>query len=78
MKTVFRYYSPYRPLGPGTIPKRGIEEIVNFDDKEYAPAIGRQAWGYVDYNRELTPSEQDNYELVFDTEYIDPEIHIGI
>lgn len=76
MKTVFRYYSTQRPIGPGTYPRNGVEDIVNFDEKKHVPAIDRSAWGYIDYSRELTEREISGYELTFDTEYIDPEIYI--
>ena len=53
-----RYYSIYRPVGPGTYPRKdGRETIHNFDKKTYCEEIGREAWGYIDYPDALTEKE---------------------
>lgn len=59
-----RYYSTQRPVAPGTYPKRGCQKIMNFDDRIHIDEIGKEAWGYIDYDRELTPQETSNYELI--------------
>lgn len=59
-----RYYSIHRPVGPGTFPKAGAQEIQNYDDRTYIKEIGREAWGHIDYDRELTAKEMADYELV--------------
>lgn len=59
-----RYYSIHRPVGPGTFPKAGAQEIHNYDDRTYVAEIGREAWGYIEYDRELTEKEMEGYELM--------------
>lgn len=59
-----RYYSTMRPVGPGTFPKEGALEIHNYDSRTYVEEISREAWGYIEYNRELNEKEQEDYELV--------------
>lgn len=59
-----RYFSTQRPVGPGTFPKEGAQEIHNYDSRTYVEAIGREAWGYIEYSRELSEKEQQEYELV--------------
>lgn len=59
-----RYYSTQRPLGPGTFPRQdGTESVVNFDGPTYCEEIGREAWGYIEYQRGLEPNECSRYEL---------------
>ena len=58
-----KYYSTQRPLMPGCCPRAGVQEVVNFDDKKFCEEIGCEAWGFVEYNRELTQNEVDDYEL---------------
>lgn len=59
-----RYYSKLRPVGPGTYPKSGATDIHNYNDKIYVKDAGQQVWGYIEYNRELTPEELRSYELI--------------
>lgn len=60
-----RYYSTQRPIGPGTFPRQdGREIVVNFDCKTYCDEIGREAWGYVEYNQPLASEDIKAYELV--------------
>ena len=59
-----RYYSTQRPIGPGTFPRQGgTEKVVNFDGPTYCEEIGREAWGYIEYQRDLEPNECSRYEL---------------
>ncbi|WP_320973317.1 hypothetical protein [Enterocloster bolteae] len=61
---MFRYYSTMRPVQPGGYPNReSVEEIHNFDTKTFCEEIGREAWGYIDYNEALTKEEAEDYEL---------------
>lgn len=63
-KTVYRYYSLLRPVTPGTYPKPSeAKNIVNFDDRTFIDDINRYAWGYIEYENELTWDEARNYEL---------------
>ena len=59
-----RYYLLLRPPMPGTIP-RGCIDIMDFGKKKFVPEIGREAWGYVEYERELTEQEINDYELEY-------------
>lgn len=61
---MYRYYSTMRPFGPGTFPQKdGRETITNFDEPTFCEAIGREAWGYIDYTESLTEKEVNDYEL---------------
>ena len=61
-----RYYSTQRPVGPGTFPRpkgNKVVELHNFDSKTYCEEIGREAWGFIDYEQPLTPMQVASYEL---------------
>ena len=59
-----RYYSTQRPVGPGTFPRQdGTETITNFDGPTFCEEIGREAWGYIDYQQPLAPELAASYEL---------------
>ncbi len=57
------YYSTQRPIAPGTYPKQGAVNIVNFDEKTYVRRLGREAWGYIYYNEPLPEKLARDYEL---------------
>lgn len=60
-----KYYSTQRPLMPGSFPnKADVKDIQNFDMKIFCKEIGRDAWGYVEYEQELTKEEVEEYELI--------------
>ena len=59
-----RYYSTQRPVMPGGYPQKGINKIHNFDTRIFCESIGRDAWGYVDYEQELSEEEMHSFELV--------------
>lgn len=59
-----RYYSKMRPVAPGTFPNAGAVEIHNYDERTYIPECACEAWGYIEYDRELTDAEISAYELV--------------
>lgn len=61
---MFPYFCPMRPPAPGTIPTRGLEIVVPYEERLYAKLIDRMVWGWVGYNRPLSPSEVDEYELI--------------
>jgi len=63
----YRYYCLYRPPMPGTIP-RGVSNIVAFDERRNVPEIGREAWGYAEYDKPLTAQEVVAYELAVPAE----------
>lgn len=57
------YYSILRPVGIGTYPKEGMVDYLNFDSRKYIPEIGREAWGILYYDRELSEKEKTDYDL---------------
>lgn len=62
-----RYYSVHRPVAPGTFPhpdNNRVLEIKNFDARTYVGRIGREAWGYIEYESPLNALDRDAYELV--------------
>lgn len=61
-----RYYSTLRPVGPGTFPSGyKVKEIVNFDSRKPCAEIGgRPAWGYIDFEGELSEKDAQSYDLV--------------
>ena len=56
------YYCLYHPPVPGAIP-RGVSRIVAYDERKYIEEIGREAWGYLEYAKPLTPQQVIEYEL---------------
>lgn len=60
-----RYYSTQRPVMPGSYPKsRTVRAIHNFDTKTFCEEIGREAWGYIEYDGALEKEEIEAYELI--------------
>lgn len=59
---VYRYYCKNRPPMPGSIPRDGLKNIADFDYPQSFNGIG--AWGWAEYNRELTDKETTDYELI--------------
>lgn len=56
-----RYYLTMRPPAPGTFP-RGATGCEDFGGK-VDTGHGFKAWGWVEYERPLTPEQVDAYEL---------------
>ena len=64
---MYRYYSILRPIAPGTFPKpidNPILNIKDFETRSYVGKIGREAWGYLEYEKPLTDEQIEAYELV--------------
>ena len=59
---MYRYYCLYRPPMPGAIP-RGVSNIMAFDERKHVDEIQREAYGYVEYDKPLTPQQVVQYEL---------------
>lgn len=57
-----RYYTLYRPPMPGTIP-RGAKDVEAFDERQYCPEVDAWAWGWAEYDHQLSQEEVDEYEL---------------
>lgn len=63
----FRYYSILRPVSMGTFPEpedNHILQIHNFGEQRFVCGIGRTAWGYIDYEKQLPKAIADQYELM--------------
>ena len=61
-----RYYSTQRPVAPGSFPRPNGNKVLrihNLDGKTYCDEIGREAWGYIDYEKPLTLDEAERWEL---------------
>lgn len=65
---MIKYYSTQRPVAPGTFPKEGVNSITNFDTRKFIPEINRYAWGYIEYDTQLSGEDAAQYELVQSTQ----------
>lgn len=62
-----RYYSVLRPVSIGTFPKpenNKVLKINNFANRSYCREIDREAWGFIDYEKPLSPDDAERYDLV--------------
>lgn len=62
---MYRYYCKTRPPRPGMVPPGAIN-AEDSDDEGYMmdeDGTSHLAWGYVEYDRELTRREMDEYDL---------------
>lgn len=57
-----RYYLTQRPPAPGTFPGKPTK-IGAYDTKEHVEEIGREAWGWVEYQEPLEERQIKDYEL---------------
>lgn len=64
-KKMYRYYSPLRPVSIGTFPAVHKLTFRNFPERTYIDSIGREAWGYVEYDAPLTDQEAADYDLIY-------------
>lgn len=64
-KHVYRYYSPFRPINPGTFPKESSKplKIKNFDERKNVGA-NLTVWGYIEYPTPLSTNVQQDYDLI--------------
>lgn len=63
----YKYYSSERPVMPGSFPKpqgNTVLNIENFNDRSYVGKIGREAWGFIEYEKPISPVLLDDFELV--------------
>ncbi len=73
---MYRYYSTERLVSAGTFPKLAdnpVRHIENFDARAYVGKIGREAWGYLEYEKPLTKEQIAAFELVPDSVTEDKE-----
>lgn len=63
---LYKYYCLMRPPMIGGLPidTALIVEAEVFEERRYVPEIDRMAWGWVVYNRPLTPKDIADYELI--------------
>jgi len=61
---MYSYYMTQRPPQIGAMPRKGLVEIDEFDGKPFIEEIGWDAWAKITYDRELTPDEVSDYELI--------------
>ena len=65
-----RYFSTQRPVAPGAFPKPADNKVLavdnfdTFDGRKLCPAIGLEAYGYIDYEKPLTAEQSADYELI--------------
>ena len=59
MEKTYTYYCRLRPPAPGCQPRKGLLKI----DFNEVIIQGREYWGSVTYNRQLTENELYNYDL---------------
>lgn len=62
-----KYFSPKRPLTPGTYPRRpdlNVLGITNFDEPLPIKGCDVPVWGWIEYDKHLTEKEIDQYELI--------------
>lgn len=63
---LYKYYSPQRPVAPGTFPKpkgNAPDEIVNYDQRVPVEGGAFLAWGHLTYTKPLTEKQVSDYEL---------------
>ena len=60
-----RVYSVNRPFDLFTYPKQySYSNRVDFKRRQYVDEIGREAWGYIDFDDDIPKDELERYELV--------------
>ena len=62
---MYRYFTTQRPPMIGCVPN-GMKAVVDFAEKVFVNSIGREAWGYVLYDKKLTEQQIADYELTED------------
>ena len=62
MKTVYRYYTPFRPPMPGAVPRQGLDRVECYDSWQNV-GNGVCAYGFAEYFRPLSENEISDYEL---------------
>lgn len=62
---MYRYYCIMRPPMIGGVPTgRTLIDACAFEERRYIPEIDRMAWGWIEYDEELTLQEVADYELI--------------
>lgn len=63
----YRYYSTQRPVSLGTYPKpqgNKVLNIENFEERTFCEQVGREAWGYIEYELPVSDVLLRDFELV--------------
>lgn len=60
MFKIYRYAMLLRPPQPGACPMEGL---ISCSCEEFIAPSGHHAWGWVKYNRRLSPKEISGYDL---------------
>lgn len=63
----YRYYSTQRPISLGTYPRPQGNKVINlhnFDERTYCEEIGREAWGYIEYELPVSDVLLRDFEMV--------------
>lgn len=61
----YRYYCIMRPPMIGGIPhSRILQDAMCYEERCYIPEIDRMAWGWLEYDQELSYEEIHDYELI--------------
>ncbi len=60
---IYRYFFTMRPPSLGTQP-RYADNFCDYCGRKLVEGIGREAWGWVEYDHPLTVQEQSDYELI--------------
>ena len=64
---MYRYYLTQRPAAPGAFPvvqDNPVGEVHNYDRRTFIPEIRCQAWGYIEYRKQLELYNVAIYELI--------------
>ena len=65
----YRYWSVLRPVGPGTYPKKESNLMMgyeNYEKRRFVRSIGKEAWGWLEFEKPLAPNDIDSYDLIPD------------
>lgn len=63
----YRYYSTQRPVSLGTYPKpqgNKVLNIENFEERTFCKQVGKEAWGYIEYELPVSDVFLKDFELV--------------
>ncbi|WP_317395501.1 hypothetical protein [Faecalicoccus pleomorphus] len=63
----YKYFSTQRPLEPGAFPnKEDLSRVVNFEKPTQCVAVGKEVYGFAEYQNPLTEKECKDFELIED------------
>ena len=63
----YKYFSPHRPVQVGGVPRNeNLIRMVNFEQPTHCVAVGREVYGFVEYQKPLDEKDREQYELIKD------------